>query len=73
MQDADGNHRFQQDVVTQIKQEIIGLMISVPSNIQSQLGDAVGVIADSDFYAQWDTLVDVSLDHHLPATNVDVR
>lgn len=34
-------------------------MISVPPNIQSQLGDAVGIIADSDFWARWDTLVDV--------------
>lgn len=42
-----------------IKQEIIGLMISVPSNLQSQLGDAVGIIADSDFWRGWDTLVDV--------------
>ena len=42
-----------------IKKEIIGLMISVPPNMQAQLGDAVGVIADSDFWRGWDTLVDV--------------
>ena len=35
-------------------------MILVPPNIQSQLGDAVGIIADSDFWERWDTLVDVS-------------
>ena len=34
-------------------------MISVPLNIQSQLGDCVGIIADSDFWKRWDTLVDV--------------
>ncbi len=34
-------------------------MISVPPNIQYQLGDAIGVIADSDFWERWDTLVDV--------------
>ena len=34
-------------------------MISVPPNIQYQLGDAIGIIADSDFWKQWDTLVDV--------------
>ena len=34
-------------------------MISVPSNLQYQLGDAIGVIADSDFWERWDTLVDV--------------
>ena len=33
-------------------------MVAVPPSIQSQLGDAIGVIADSDFWEQWDTLVD---------------
>ena len=55
-----------------IKRELIGLMISVPSNIQYQLGDAVGVIADSDFWRRWDTLVDVSTDlSHLPPGSID--
>ena len=58
-QDEDGNHRLPQNEVVAIKQELIGLMISVPSNIQYQLGDAIGVIADSDFWRKWDTLVDV--------------
>lgn len=35
-------------------------MITMPPGIQSQLGDAVSVIADSDFWERWDTLVDVS-------------
>ena len=34
-------------------------MISVPSSIQYQLGDAIGVIAESDFWRNWDSLVDV--------------
>ncbi len=34
-------------------------MTQVPSNIQNQLGEAVSVIADSDFWERWDTLVDV--------------
>lgn len=38
-------------------------MISVPPNIQYQLGDAIGVIADSDFWERWDTLVDVRTNH----------
>ena len=42
-----------------IKQELIGLMIAVPPTIQSQLGDAIGIIAESDFWERWDTLVDV--------------
>ncbi|OAX77374.1 hypothetical protein ACJ72_08330, partial [Emergomyces africanus] len=33
-------------------------MISVPTGIQTQLGEAVSVIADSDFWERWDTLVD---------------
>lgn len=35
-------------------------MISMPAGIQTQLGEAVSVIADSDFWERWDTLVDVS-------------
>jgi exportin-2 (importin alpha re-exporter) len=46
--------------VETIKRELINLMISVPPSIQSQLGEAVSVIADSDFWERWDTLVDVS-------------
>ena len=56
--DEDGNHKLPQSEVAAIRQELIGLMISVPSNIQYQLGDAIGVIADSDFWEKWDTLVD---------------
>lgn len=33
-------------------------MISVPASIQSQLGETISVIAESDFYERWDTLVD---------------
>ncbi|KAI4282163.1 MAG: hypothetical protein L6R38_003143 [Xanthoria sp. 2 TBL-2021] len=56
--DENGNYRLPQQEVVSIKQELIGLMINVPANIQYQLGDAVGVIADSDFWRRWDTLVD---------------
>lgn len=58
--------------VTAIKREIIGLMISVPANIQSQLGEAVSVIADSDFYQRWDTLVD-DLVSRLTPDNIEVN
>ncbi len=60
-QDEEGNYKLPQNEVAAIKQELIGLMISVPPNIQYQLGDAIGVIADSDFWERWDTLVDVCL------------
>ena len=46
-------------------------MISVPPNIQSQLGDAVGIIADSDFWERWDTLVDVW--EQLDSTSLTLR
>jgi exportin-2 (importin alpha re-exporter) len=45
--------------VTTIKQQLIGLMISCPPAIQSQLGEAISIIADSDFWERWDTLTQV--------------
>jgi exportin-2 (importin alpha re-exporter) len=57
-QDEDGAHKLNADVVTTIKSELIGLMVKVPANIQAQLGDAISIIADSDFWQRWDTLVD---------------
>jgi exportin-2 (importin alpha re-exporter) len=60
VQDEERNYKLPEDEVGIIKQELIGLMISVPSNIQSQLGEAISLIADSDFWDRWDTLVDVS-------------
>ncbi|KAJ9301331.1 hypothetical protein DTO271G3_1466 [Paecilomyces variotii] len=56
--DEDGNYKLQLDEVATIKRELIALMISVPPGIQTQLGEAVSVIADSDFWERWDTLVD---------------
>ncbi|KAL8750958.1 MAG: hypothetical protein Q9184_006232 [Pyrenodesmia sp. 2 TL-2023] len=54
--DEDGNYKLPKNEADAIKRELIGLMIRVPANIQYQLGDAVGVIADSDFWRRWDTL-----------------
>ncbi|KAF2478643.1 CAS/CSE protein [Neohortaea acidophila] len=56
--DADGNHKLPPNEVDTIKSELIGLMVKVPSNIQLQLGDAISIIADSDFWEQWESLVD---------------
>ena len=55
------HYKLPENEVIAIKRELIGLMISVPPNIQYQLGDAIGVIADSDFWERWDTLVDVGV------------
>ncbi|OJD23229.1 hypothetical protein ACJ73_05416 [Blastomyces percursus] len=56
--DEDGNYKLPLGEVTTIKRELISLMISVPAGIQAQLGEAVSIIADSDFWERWDTLVD---------------
>lgn len=54
----EGNYKLPENEVVIIKKELIGLMISVPTNIQSQLGETISIIADSDFWTRWDTLVD---------------
>ncbi|EOD52209.1 putative chromosome segregation protein [Neofusicoccum parvum UCRNP2] len=56
--DVEGNYKLQQNEVVTVKQELIGLMISQPPSIQSQLGEAISTIAESDFYERWETLVD---------------
>ena len=58
VQDENGAYKLPEDEVTAIKQELIGLMIAVPPSIRTQLGEAISVIADSDFWERWDTLVD---------------
>lgn len=55
--DEEGNYKLPEDEVVAIKRELIGLMTSVPPAIQTQLGEAISVIADSDFWERWDTLV----------------
>lgn len=54
--DEDGNYKLPADDVATIKKEIVGLMISSPPTIQTQLGEAISIIADSDFWERWDTL-----------------
>ncbi|KAJ5107737.1 hypothetical protein N7456_004412 [Penicillium angulare] len=54
----DGEYKLPLDEVATIKRELITLMISVPPAVRTQLGEAVSVIADSDFWERWDTLVD---------------
>ena len=56
--DVEGKYKLSQRDVSSIKTEIIGLMISVPAGIQTQLGEAISIIADSDFWERWDTLVE---------------
>ncbi|OQE21646.1 hypothetical protein PENSTE_c011G09365 [Penicillium steckii] len=71
----DGNYKLPEAEVATIKRELITLMISMPAGIQTQLGEAVSVIADSDFWERWDTLVDdlvSKLSPSDPAVNVGV-
>ncbi|KAH7046686.1 CAS/CSE protein [Macrophomina phaseolina] len=55
--DVEGNYKLPQNEVVTVKQELIGLMISQPPSIQSQLGEAISTIAESDFYERWEGLV----------------
>ncbi|KAI9175251.1 importin-alpha export receptor [Blastocladiella emersonii ATCC 22665] len=41
-----------------VKSVLVDLMIAVPTKLQLQLSDAVGIIAVHDFPASWDTLID---------------
>ncbi|KAK1760500.1 CAS/CSE protein [Echria macrotheca] len=54
--DEDGNYKLPVEEVNTIKKELVGLMISSPPSIQTQLGEAISLIADSDFWERWDTL-----------------
>jgi exportin-2 (importin alpha re-exporter) len=56
--DENGAYQLPEDEVVAIKRELIGLMVSVPPNLQAQLGEAISAIADSDFYQRWESLVD---------------
>ncbi|KAK2590053.1 importin-alpha export receptor [Conoideocrella luteorostrata] len=73
--DEEGNYIISQDEVQIIKERLIGLMISSPSNIQKQLGEAISVIADSDFWKRWDSLTQELVSRFSssdPKTNVGV-
>lgn len=64
-----------QDEVATIKERLIGLMISCPPSVQTQLGEAISVIADSDFWRRWDTLTQELVSrfsHSDPKVNVGV-
>ena len=55
--DDDGNYKLPLDQVQLIKKELVSLMIQCPKKIQAQLGEAISIIADSDFFERWETLV----------------
>jgi exportin-2 (importin alpha re-exporter) len=45
--DEEGNYKLPQEEVVTIKNELVGLMISSPPTIQTQLGEAISIIAVS--------------------------
>ncbi|CAI2184411.1 17659_t:CDS:10 [Funneliformis geosporum] len=45
------------EIRTVIKESLVDILISVPSNIQIQLSEAVTLIAENDFPKQWPTLI----------------
>lgn len=55
--DEEGNYKLPQSDVTNLKTEIISLMIRLPPNLQAQVGEAVSIMADSDFPDRWQDLV----------------
>lgn len=55
--DEEGSHLLPAQDAVAIKSQLIDLMITLPPRLQAQLGEAVAVIADSDFPAQWQDLV----------------
>ncbi|OLL26293.1 Importin alpha re-exporter [Neolecta irregularis DAH-3] len=56
--DDEGDNRIPAADCAAVKSEIIGLMISLPPILQVQLGEAVTIIADSDFPENWPELMD---------------
>lgn len=58
-----------------IKNEIIPLLCSLPSNLQIQLGDCVSAIAESDFPEQWPEIIPTIRDKLTdsdPKTNISI-
>ncbi|CCE65909.1 hypothetical protein TPHA_0N01280 [Tetrapisispora phaffii CBS 4417] len=55
--DVDGNYLLPLSNAELIKKEIIPLMIILPANLQKQIGEAISVIADSDFPDRWPSLL----------------
>ncbi|KAL6950231.1 hypothetical protein ACO0QE_000907 [Hanseniaspora vineae] len=53
--DEDGNYlNYDSDA---IKAQVVDIMISLPNNLQAQIGESISLIADSDFPMRWPTLV----------------
>lgn len=54
---ADGEYLLPEQDVEKIKSSIVDFLIQLPPNIQVQIGEAISIIADSDFPHRWESLV----------------
>lgn len=56
--DESGQYHLSLNDAKLIKAEIVGLMISLPDNLQVQIGEAISLIAESEFPELWPELLD---------------
>lgn len=54
----EGEHLLPPDDCTHLKSELLAAMIALPSQLQVQVGEAISIIADSDFPQKWPGLVE---------------
>lgn len=54
----DGEYLLPVEDCEHLKSEILGIMITLPSQLQIQIGESISIIADSDFPHKWPGLVD---------------
>lgn len=62
----DGQHLFAPEDVTYVKGEIVNVMIKLPNTLQTQLGESISIIAESDFPHNWEGLIDELVAKFLP-------
>ncbi|SCU95530.1 LADA_0G16094g1_1 [Lachancea dasiensis] len=71
--DENGTHLLPQADVEDVKREIVPLMIVLPGNLQVQIGEAIAVIANSDFPHKWPNLLDILIEKLSPDDMVTNR
>ncbi|KAG0677522.1 importin-alpha export receptor [Pichia californica] len=56
--DENGQYQISKQDVDMIKTEIVSLMIVLPDSLQIQIGEAISLIAESEFPDMWSGLID---------------
>lgn len=59
--------------VTKIKQEIVDVLVQLPSQLQRQIGEAITLIAECDFPHRWENLIDLLVAKLSPTDFVNNR